>query len=236
MKKLFIAAFGICIFTNVFGQLKIGIRVAPQITWSKPDNKNTSTNGTRVNFAYGITIDDYFTDNYGIGTEFSIQTFGTNLSLDQSKFVSINHGKTVIPATESLKYDYRLKYIQIPLLIKMRTKEIGNFRYYAEFGIGSGFLTRAKADVSMGSFAIDDVNINEPDDADKFTIEPTHYEDGAVSYRGSMLIGAGMQYNIFGDSYLIAGLRFDNAFTSFTEDDRWKTNLNCIALNVGILF
>ncbi len=222
--------------TKVFAQLKIGIRVAPQLTWSKPDNKNTNTNGTRVNFAYGITIDDYFSDNYGIGTEFSIQTFGTNLNLDQSKFVAIAHGGVTTPATESLKYDYRLQYIQIPLLLKMRTKEIGHARYYAEFGVGSGFLTRAKADVSMGTFAIDKVNVNEPDDADKFTIETAKYKDGVVSYRGSMLIGAGLQYNIFGDSYLIAGLRYDNAFTSFTEDDRWKTSLNCIALNIGILF
>lgn len=236
MKKIFLATLGICLVAAVQAQVKIGVRIAPQLTWSKPDNKSTETNGTRVNLAYGLMLDYFFTDNYALGTEFSIGTFGTNLNLDKDKFTTIVHNGNSYTSTESLKYDYQLRYIQVPLLLKMRTKEIGYLRYYAEFGVGAGFLIRSKADISMDQFNLENVNVNEPDDEDKFQINPTHYSDKVSSFRGSLIIGAGIQYNMFGNSMLVAGLRYDNGFTSFTQDDRWKTSLNYVALNVGVLF
>lgn len=236
MKKLIIAFLFLLSVTTVSAQIKIGLRAAPQLTWSTPDNKSTSTNGTRVNFGYGLTIDRYFSENYAIGTEFTLLYFGTNLNLDQSKFTSVTHNGVQIQATEDLSYNYKMSYIQVPLLIKMRTKEIGYMRYYAEFGAAAAFLTRAKADVEMNTLSLDDVNVNEPDDEDKFSIEPTSYKDGVKSLRGSVIIGAGLMYNVHSESYLTVGLRYDRSFTSFTEDDRWKTGLDCLALNVGFLF
>ncbi len=236
MKRLIIAVLFLMIVSGVSAQLKIGLRAAPQLTWSSPDNKNTSTNGTRVNFGYGLTIDKYFSENYAIGTEFTLLYFGTNLSLDQNKFTSVTHKGVMIPATEDLSYNYRMQYIQIPLLLKMRTKEIGYLRYYAEFGAAAAFLTRAKADVEMGAFSVTEVNINEPDEEDQFSIDPTGYQDGVSSFRGSVIIGGGLMYNSFSESYLTVGIRYDRSFTSFTEDDRWKTGLNGLALNVGFLF
>ena len=52
----------------------------------------------------------------------------------------------------------------------MRTNEIGYLRYYAEFGLNNCFLGRARADVSSSSVNLTDVNINDPDDADKFDL------------------------------------------------------------------
>ena len=60
--------------------------------------------------------------------------------------------------------------------------------------------------------------------------------DGVNTFRGSIIIGGGLMYNISSDSYLTAGLRYDRSFTSFTEDERWKTGLNGLVLNVGFLF
>jgi hypothetical protein len=236
MKKLIFVTLCICFITTANAQLKIGLRVAPQITWSKTDNKSTSTNGTRVNLAYGLMLDYYFSENYALGTEFCINSYGTNLNLDKSKFTSVTHDGVAYNNIEDLKYDYQLRYIQVPLLLKMRTKEIGYIRYYAEFGAGMGILIRSKADVSLGTWNREKVNINEPDEEDKFTIDPTGYSDKVNSFRAAMIVGAGIQYNMFGNSLLVAGLRYDNGFTSFTKDDRWKTSLNYVALNIGVLF
>lgn len=237
MKKIFLITIGICFITVAHAQLKIGLRVAPQLTWSKTDNKNTSTNGTRVNIAYGLMLDYFFSDNYALGTEFCINTYGTNLNLDKDKFTAIIHnGTTYAGGSEALKYDYQLRYIQVPLLLKMRTKEIGYLRYYAEFGFGAGFLIRSKADISMAQFKLDQVNVNKPDDEDQYEIAPTSYSDKVSRFRGSLIVGAGIQYNMFGNSMLVAGLRYDNGFSSFTQDDRWNTSLNYVALNVGVLF
>jgi hypothetical protein len=218
-------------------QIKLGLRIAPQLTWSKADNKVTSTNGTRVNAAYGLMIDYYFTDNYAICTEFSLQSFGTNMNIKESKFSYISYQNKPIPATNDLTYNYKLNYLQIPVVLKMRTKEIGYLRYYAEFGFAANILTRAKADISMGNtFEREKVNINNPDDEDEFRLAPNDYDTRASVFRAGLIFGAGIQYNVFGNSLLVAGLRYDNGFSSFVRDDRLKTNISYLALNIGILF
>jgi hypothetical protein len=240
MKKIILATLAISLGITAKAQLKIGVRVAPQMTWSTSDNKNTGTNGTRINAAYGLMLDYFFTENYALGTEFSIQSFGTNLNVDRNRYSSITYTDNNVVKTisniDDLKYDYQLRYITIPLILKMRTKEIGNLRYYAEFGYASGFLIRSKADVSMDQLQLTNVNINDPDKEDQFEINTQKYSDKVSSYRGSLIFGAGVQYNLFGSSMLIAGLRYDNGFTSFTKDDRWSTSLSNVALNIGVLF
>src|SRR6478609_2714905 len=190
MRKIICITILLNVYQLANAQVKLGLRLAPQLTWSKPDNKVTSTNGTRVNAAYGLMIDYYFTDNYAIGTEFSLQSMGTNMQIDQSKFTNISSHGVNYPSTGDLKYDYRLKYIQVPVILKMRTKEIGYMRYYAEFGFGISFLTRAKADVSMGTtFKKENININEPDKEDEFRLAPTDYDTRANSIRTGLIMG-----------------------------------------------
>ncbi|MES2780261.1 MAG: porin family protein [Bacteroidota bacterium] len=238
MKKIILATLAISFVISATAQIKIGIRVAPQITWSTSDNKNTETNGTRINAAYGLMLDYFFTENYALGTEIGIQSFGTNLNLSKTRYTSItyNYGASSVSNLEDLKYDYQLRYVAVPIILKMRTNEIGYLRYYAEFGYSSGFLIRSKADVSMDKLQLTNVNINDPDAEDQFNIETQKYSDKVSSYRGALIIGAGIQYNMFGNSMLVAGLRYDNGFTSFTKDERWSTALSNIALNIGVLF
>jgi hypothetical protein len=237
MRKIIFIISTLYTYQMASAQVKIGIRVAPQLTWSKPDNKVTSASGSRVNAAYGIMLDYYFTDNYALGTEFSLQTFGTNMSIDQSRFNSISSQGCPYPSNDNLVFNYKLGTIQVPIILKMRTKEIGYVRYYAEFGVSNNFLTRAKADVSMGNtFEKTKVNINEPDTEDEFRLAPNDYDTRVSSYRAGLIVGAGIQYNIFGNSMLVVGLRFDNGFTNMVKDDRLKTAINYLALNVGVLF
>lgn len=236
-KQLFVLLILIIAFDSN-AQIKLGLRVAPQLTWSKHENKTTTTNGTRVNAGYGLMIDYYFTDNYSISTEFTIQSMATNLNLSNSKFDSVilTTNNKVTKANEDLKYDYKMRYIQVPVLLKMRTNKIGALRYYAEFGASLSMLTRARANISMGNFELDNVNVNKPDDDDEFSIKPNDYEDGIRLLRTGLVIGGGIQYELFGNSLLVAGIRFDNGLNSYTRDDKWEARLSYIALNIGILF
>jgi hypothetical protein len=218
-------------------QIRIGLRVAPHLTWAISDNKNTKSNAARINASYGLMLDYYFTDNYALATELSIQSYGTNLILDKSRFTSVTHNNIVYNNGVNLTYDYRMQYFQIPVLIKMRTKELGYNRFYGEFGFAASLLTRAKADIQYGSFKIENSNINEPDAEDVFSIQGANtFEDKVSSFRGSMIIGAGIQRNFYGNSMFTAGLRYENGLSGYTADEKWKTRLHYIALNLGILF
>ena len=105
-------------------------------------------------------VDYYFTENYAISSEFCVNTYGANLNVLKDKYSDVVYGGKTYSNTDDLKYDYKLQYFQVPILIKMRTKEVNSMRYYAEFGFGMGFLFKQKADVSFGTTTISNVNIN----------------------------------------------------------------------------
>jgi hypothetical protein len=238
MKQVIFVMLAAILSLPTHAQIKLGFKLSPHITWASEDNKNTLSNGARINLSYGLVADYYFTENYAIATELAMTTYGVNLALPASKYTAIQSNGVNTPANGSdLTYDYRLQYFQMPLLLRMRTKEIGYLRYYGEFGLGAGWLMRSKADISgPAGVSYSNVNINEPDEVDKFDILEAKYSDDVNSLRLSMILGAGIQYNFFGNSLLFAGVRYDNGLNSFTSDSRWTTHLNFIALHAGILF
>lgn len=234
-KSLFVAL--LFTITTAQAQIRFGLRAAPHITWGISDNKVTTSNATRFNASYGFMLDYYFTENYAIATEFSMQYFGNSLTVDKSRFTSVTHNNISHIYPANLTYEYSLQYFNLPVLIKMRTKEIGYNRYYGEFGFSASVLARAKADIEYGSLRIENSNINEPDEQDVLLIQASQsYSDKVSSFRAGLIIGAGLQRNFFGNSLFIAGIRYENGLSGFTQDDKWKTRLHFIALNLGILF
>lgn len=223
------------IFTQA--QVKIGLRAAPHLTWATSGNKNTFSNGTRMNASYGMMLDYYFAENYAIGTELSIYSFGVNVNLKRDRYNGVSVAGQNIPPNANLNYDYRLQYFQIPLLIKMRTNEIGYFRYYGEFGFAAAFRTNARADIQTTGLKLQNVNVNNPDEEDRisFTGKP-EYNDDVALFRTGIIIGAGVQYNVIGNSLLQVGIRYEDGLNSFTKSAQWKTSVNYVALNLGFIF
>lgn len=237
MKAFFSFTILCLLLISANAQIRLGLRFAPQLTWASVDNKNVTSSASQVNAAYGLMLNYQFTDNYAFGTELCFNSFTTNLVLPKSRFAyiqdNLGHQYT---NKDDLKYEYKLNYLQVPVLLKMQMNEMGAFRGYAEFGFNFGFLIRAKADVTMDTLSLSNVNINSPDDDDRFSIFNTKYSDHVNTIRTSLVIGAGVLYKISGTTQLVIGVRYDNGFSSFTSDDRWSTSLNYLALNCGILF
>lgn len=236
MKRITFLSALLFLYLGSNAQIKLGLKFSPHVTWVTEDNKTTKSNGARINVAYGLMADYYFTENYAFGTELTVTTFGANLSVPASKVTAIEHNGKTHANTKDVSYDYKLQYIQIPAMLKMRTKEIGYLRYYAEFGFSMGILFRSKADVSFANVNIDNININDPDAQDEFKMLPTNYSDEVNTFRASMIFGAGVQYNFFGNSLLVGGIRYDNGLNSFTDDDSWNSSLQYISLTAGVLF
>jgi hypothetical protein len=238
MKKLFWILFLFQVSFNGFAQIRMGLKVAPQLNWSVADNKTTSTSGTKLNVSYGLMMDYYFTENYAFAVEVLMQTLGTNLTLPTNKYANINFpaNSQTYPAVSDLTYDYRLTYVHIPVLIKMRTKSIGSTRIYGEFGTSFSFLTKAKADLKHSQFTISNINVNDPDKSDEYVLAPTNYEDDVANLMLSLIFGAGVQYNAFGNSLIVAGVRYDSRYTNLYTESSWRTKVNGLALNMGLLF
>ena len=229
MRKIFSLMFLTVILNPVFGQIKIGIKGSPQFTWTSTDSKSVTTSDSRMNISYGVVMDYYFTENYSFGTELSLGTFGGSIKSD-----SIYIGTKTTSAND-LKLDYKLQYFNLPLILKMRTKEIGYTRFYAEFGLGMSFNFKAKADITSSSTGINttNVDVNNPDTKDQYNLSPGI---GVNFFRASLIMGAGIQYNAFANTMIVAGLRYDNALNDFTDEPTWKSRMNFVALNLGVMF
>ncbi|MBP9186487.1 MAG: PorT family protein [Bacteroidia bacterium] len=238
MKKLITTCCIITAFAHTASaQIKLGIKLSPQLTWVTTESKGIENGSSRINAAYGLMLDYYFTENYAFSTELTVASFAGELKVKDA--VVTRNGNTNIP--EDINYTYRARYLSIPLIIKMRTNEIGYFRYYAEFGLDVSALVRGKADVKSSAINLTDVNVNNPDNADDYKIESketpaTTFDDDLAFFRTSMIIGAGIKYNIFGNTLLVAGLRYNNALTNFTVEDNWKAKMNAVSLNLGVVF
>ncbi|MFM6984353.1 MAG: hypothetical protein ACKOXF_09480 [Chitinophagaceae bacterium] len=51
-----------------------------------------------------------------------------------------------------------------------------------------------------------------------------------------MVLGAGIEYNLSGNTSFYSGLRFNNGFTDFLDDNRTKAINNVVGLEIGLFF
>jgi hypothetical protein len=238
MKKLITTCCIVGAFASASqAQIKLGLKLSPQITWVAPESKGITSGGSKINASYGLMFDYYFTENYAFATEISVANYAGELIVKDSK---ITHGGSAA-AYQDVNYIYRTQYVSIPLMVRMRTNEIGYFRYYADFGLDLAMLVRARADISSTSVDLTEVNVNTPDKKDEYMIESNDnpsikYNDDVAILRTAMVIGVGVQYKFFGNTLLVAGARYNKALNNFTVEDNWKAQMNAVSLNLGVLF
>jgi hypothetical protein len=116
---------------------------------------------------------------------------------------------------------YVLKYVELPIGIKMKTNEFNRYRYFGQFGLVPGFNLSAKASNDAES------NID--------------VKDYTTDINMSMLIAVGTEYTISGSTTFLASLEFNNGFVDVLSkkndnDPEFKAISNYVALNLGIMF
>lgn len=238
MKKLITTLCLTLVFALYAGaQVKMGLKIAPQLTWVTTESKGITAGNLKLNAAYGLMVDYYFNENYAFATELSVSAFTGEVKVKDVQ-VSRNGGPVTITDVD---YTHRCTYVSVPLMLRMRTKEIGYFRYFAEFGLDNAILVRNKTDISSPAFSLTDVNVNNPDKQDEYSIQtnessPSKLDDDLTFFRSGLIIGAGMQYNVFGNTLLVGGIRYNNALNTFTSESNWKARMNGVSLTIGVLF
>lgn len=209
-------------------KFQLGMLLSPSTGWVKSNGENINSEGNKLGFNFGLFGDFNFSENYSFSTGFSIINTGGEISIFDSD-PNIKD-KTIA--------DIQLRYIQIPLTLKLKTNQIGYITYYGQFGLGIAMNYHARADV----VALDGNNQTIA------TANNTDFEDEVNLLRASMLINIGAEYNLSGSTSIILGLGFDNGFTnifdkkagSFEGANKQSRDVNAInnllLLNLGVLF
>lgn len=206
MKRL-IGLTAALIFANAYlltaQKVELGLQFSPGFAWLKPSDKELKNDGMKFGFNYGVNVDVMFSDNYGIGT---------------GVLMSHRGGKLVFGDT--LKTNYKFQYLDIPLLLKMRTGEVGYIRYYGTFGVMPGFRLSAKGEASYGGATFDEVDI----------------KDQINLLNISLAIGGGIQYILSGTTRLVGGIEFNNGFSDLLKAKDQKATSSKLKLIVGVMF
>jgi len=235
-----------------FNKYRFGFKIEPNMSWFNPKSNYLDASDNKLRFTFGLNADFHFTENYAIGSGMNVLTTGGELSYLRLLY---ENGQDYIAKTTR---DYALKYVEVPLTLKLRTNEIGYITYWGQFGVGLGVKVDASMDETY-SYEYEKIGGAWEPISGKENVES---EDVNVSsdirpLRIALIMGAGIEYSFSGSTALMAGLVFNNGFTNvlkrngvqtqsngseptFESDAPKEYDLNAItnslALSVGILF
>lgn len=202
--------------------VRLGLKISPNIAWMNPNEKDYSGNGSAVGFSFGFVSEFRLTEHYAISTGFNFSFLGGNLKFP--------YAKSSDTGTMNRKYNFR--YLEIPLMVKMKTKIYGNFDFFGQIGFGTGFLLRAQ------------VNDNFITQTHGTISDKTNLSTSEVSFiREALLVGLGTEYKIDESISLIIGVSYSNSLNNVLQGKNSRdpglsnrSSLNYVELNIGVLF
>lgn len=254
-------------FANLTAQtapnVKMGLRVSPNFSWINIQKGSMSNDGLGLGFSYGVTADFamFKSTNYWLATELSVSTIpvlaksNTDLKRVVPQQGSTGKTDTLTYRAGNVNFKYNCQYLQIPLSVKMKTDEIGNMKYYFQFGLAPSFMMKRKLSTTIleadGIYpANTGITSHDPnskdDDGYQFggiVLPGTgrnetqfSFEDNIATFRFPVIMGVGVEYKLTGNTMFTAGLRFDNAINNFFKDPTITGKSNLLAIQAGILF
>jgi opacity protein-like surface antigen len=202
--------------------VRLGLKVAPCISWMNPNEKDYVYNGAAVGFSFGFISEFNFSPHYSITSGFNFSFLGGNLQFPNA----------VAKDTGLLDRKYSFRYLEVPLMIKMKTKEYGNFKFFGHIGFGTGFNIRTK--VTDNFMTQDHGTIS-----DKSNLSAAE----VCFIREAILVGLGTEYKIDESVSLLLELSYSNSLNNVllgnnSKDSNLKnrSSLNYLELNIGVLF
>ncbi len=230
MKKIafiLLIAFVFTAKTEVRSQgFRLGLKGSPSIAWFKSETNNYESEGVRLGFSYGLISEFILAEQYTFATGIHVTYFGGKLSYpvgDQ------NDPNVTLPMVERT---YRLQNLEIPLTLKMKTREIGYNTYFAKFGFGGSVNLTAKANDKF----------YHPSNSNTSQVNDIDIKGDTPLFRVSMILGLGLEHSLGGTTALIGGITFNNGFTNilkgkdYAEVHNQQARANYLELSIGVLF
>ncbi len=217
MQKYILSLIILMFSSQIFAQgLSFSVVFDPQITWMNSDSKRIEKEGNNFGFGGGLIMDNYFTENYAFSTGLSILSTGGSLRFLDSLDFQFGGEQDTLPAGSTVKYD--LRYLTIPLSLKLKSNEIGYSRFFAHLGINTHLNIKATADSDYKDISGEDIR----DEIQLFML--------------SYFIGGGLEYSLGGNTAIIGGIYFTSGILNVSSNSDYKAEISSISLRLGIKF
>ena len=200
---------------------RFGLNVSPNLSWFRTETAHYLNRGVDFGFSYGLIADYEFAQNYAITSGLNVLHTGGSIKYENPQ-----------SNLEDRRWDYQLRYLEVPLALKLRLEEMGFLTGYGKFGLGLGFNVSAKAEEKI--YNLDGSTTNKPE---------TDVSNDIRFLRGSLILGAGAEYSLGGRSAIVAGITFHNGFANVLDrepigdDGRSPSAMNSyVELTLGVMF
>lgn len=184
------------------GDTRFTFVLSPQISWIKSDMDRVNNGGSKMGYNFGLLVDYFFGDNYAITSGLTINTTGGKLEY-------LSSGNNTVEERPR----YNLRYIEIPMGLKLRSEDLKRMNIYGRFGLSPQLNIMAKDNDDNG--ISDEVKLLD------------------LGYH----IGGGIEYSVGGKNALVFGLLFNNGFMDITSSSYHdKAILNRLVFEFGFIF
>ena len=211
-------------------KVKFGLYGQGSLCWLSPEEQKIySTGDYGLGFGWGLDTEININNTTSLRTGLNFSTFNaginyydTDLTLNHKTFYLLDATENFVNWDDGLlndsnKYIYQLynrnfsiNYVNIPLVLKLKTNEIGYFTYYGEFGTTIGLKTKSTVDDDSKLFTW---NSNDSIflESQPFptVIENININKGTQTVRLGLTIGAGAEYSLSGNTALFFQLNWN---------------------------
>jgi len=209
--------------------VRLGLTFSPNFAWLTTDSKTLDGDGTKVGYTFGLVAEFPFGPRkaYAFRTGLGMSAVGGKFKADYDA-----DGTTV-----SSSQDLALKYLQLPLLLRLGTKTGKATDFYGLLGANMGFNIKARTDYSTtttvggASSTVSDNDIDIMDDVSLLNI--------------GMLLGVGGEFHLGDGPSIFAGVNYNKGLTNtldkdakFISDPDQKSKLltDYIEISIGMFF
>jgi len=237
MKKI-ILLMGICLLVSsmAFSQTKpfrFGLKLAPNLGWVSPDSEDYERDGTVPGFSWGFISDFTITENYFVGTGFNVNYLNGKVNYPFNMDIVEEGDTTNYNGTLSRKYN--LRYIELPVTLKMKTNKFNEFQFYGQIGFSLGFNVKAKAKDDF-TYQVDGGEYESESDEREISDELT-------LLKGALVLGGGLEYYIDESTSILVGITFSNGLSNILKGEntvdpsiKQKASPSYIELTLGVIF
>lgn len=224
MKKIVLLALFFCLAFSGFSQVRLGLRLAPNISFNSVNSEgnfnNVTSDGSALRFSAGPIADFFFSNNYAFSTGlwYTVKRVGISGTIADG---------TSTPA----KSLYNLQYLQIPLSIKLYTNEVApDLRVYFQVGGTLDFKIAEKQKEEGDNFLY---NRSQADD--KRAFKPID---------AGILLGGGIELIMGENTAVFGGLNYNRGLVNSLGGVEYNGKINndvsirnsYVSLEVGIKF
>ena len=246
-KKIIVLALAVLIISNYSqsqdapkkdnqGKFIFGLKANANFSWYKPDSRSLEKGGFKTGSSYGIMGDYMFLPNYSFNVEILVSSLNGKLTYKED-YPTFKIKDSVF-SYKDVSYEYTNKYIQVPLCVKFRTKEIGKMKYFAQFGFAPAFLVSAKAKIKGSNlpWEEDEIKKVKTNEESEDIYQFSNFDDDVSFIVLPLVIGGGTEMKLSGSTSLMLGLRFENGFNDILKSNGTTIFSKNISLSAGIFF